>query len=119
MREDQLEKLQALSEELTDVFLFEANPKEWPGHGVLPRDLTQEDRGDRYWSKKNAVATMAIVVRIESLTARLVNPTGKDKGDDGEESGLDKEVADAEKQAKVMLAAVMKRAERAVTHGKP
>lgn len=118
MREDQLEKLQALSEELTDVFLFEANPKEWPGHGVLPKDLTQEDRGDRYWSKKNAVATMAIVVRIESLTARLVNPRGKD-ADDGEESGLDKEVADAEKQAQAMLAQVLKRAERAVTHGKP
>lgn len=119
MREDQLEKLQALSEELTDVFLFEANPKEWPGHGVLPKDLTKDERGDAYWAKKNAVATMAIVVRIESLTARLVNPRGKDTEDEGEDSGLDKEVADAEKQAKAMLAQVMKRAERAVTHGKP
>lgn len=117
MREDQLEKLQALSEELTDVFLFEANPKEWPGHGVLPKDLTQEDRGDRYWSKKNAVATMAIVVRIESLTARLVNPRGKD-ADDGEDASIDKDIAEAEKEAKKMVEAVMKRAERAVTHGK-
>ena len=116
MREDQIDKLQALSEELTDVFLFEAAPKSWPGAGVLPRDMSQEDRGDRYWCKKNAVATMAIVVRIESLTGRMRNPTGKDAAD--EEGGLDAEIAAAEREGKAMLDQVLKR-ERASVHGTP
>lgn len=117
MREDQIDKLLALTEELTDVFLFEASPKDWPGAGVLPRDMSQEDRGDRYWCKKNAVATMAIVVRIEGLTSRLRNPAGKDAGDEGQ-GGLDAEIAQAEKEGKAMLDKVLKR-ERAGVHGTP
>ncbi|GAB2493885.1 hypothetical protein [Arenimonas alkanexedens] len=106
MRQDQIEKLQALSEQLTDVFLFEANPKEWPGEGLLPRLLSQEQRGDRYWSKKNAVATMAIVVRIESLTGRLVNPRGKDADEDAD-SNLDAEISAAEKEGTRLLEKVL------------
>jgi len=34
MRQDQYEKLQALSERLTDTFLEEGDPDRWPGHGI-------------------------------------------------------------------------------------
>lgn len=51
MRDDQYLRLQALEEKITDQFLFEADPKNWPADGVAPKAMTQQDRGDRYWCK--------------------------------------------------------------------
>ena len=42
MRQDQYEKLQALSERLTDVFLNEAEPEQWPGHNIEPGAMDQQ-----------------------------------------------------------------------------
>ena len=68
MRQDQYEKLQALSERLTDVFLNEAEPEKWPGHNIEPGVMDQQTRGDRYWCKKNAVATLTLIGRVAGLT---------------------------------------------------
>lgn len=67
MRQDQYERLQALEEELMDVFIAEANPTTWPGHGMLSRDMDRDTRGDRFWSKRNPAATLAIVTRVQAL----------------------------------------------------
>lgn len=105
MRQDQFEKLQKLEEELTDVFLQEADPKLWPGAGVTPANMEAQTRGDRYWCKKNAVATIAMMTRIGNLTGMIqraaagIEPDADDKGD-----SLDQEVQNAEKEAKKLLA---------------
>ena len=61
MRDDQITRLQALSESLGEVVIHEVDPANWPGAEKDPADLTQQERGDRYWSKKNAAATMTPV----------------------------------------------------------
>ena len=109
MREDQYHKLQALEEKITDLFLFEADPANWTGEGVLPKDLTQQDRGDRYWCKKNAVATISLAIRIGSLLGRIqmagvTTPAAEAEGEEGDSAGLlDAEVKAAEKEAKKLL----------------
>lgn len=52
MRPDQLVRLAELSEKLADVVLEEADPAEWPGANMPLASLSQQERGDRYWSKK-------------------------------------------------------------------
>lgn len=110
MREDQYHKLQALEEKITDQFLFEADPANWTGDGVLPKDLTQQARGDRYWCKKNAVATISLTIRIGSLLGRIqmagvTTPSAEGEGEEGDSAGLlDAEVNAAEKEAKKLLA---------------
>lgn len=115
MREDQYLRLQKLEEQLTEQFLMEADPSNWAGDKVIPRDMTQHERGDRYWCKKNAVATISLTMRIGSLMGMIQRrdvPPAPANGDDEDESQglLDQEVAAAEREAKKMLAKVSHRA---------
>lgn len=107
MRQDQYDKLQALSEKLIDIAIAEADPDHWPGAGWKPAELTKEQRGDRYWCKKNAVATLSLEERIARRIheAQLASAGGgadpaavKDTEDE-----LDAEIAAAEKEAEKLI----------------
>ena len=103
MRADQIERLKALSEKLADVVLEEADPDNWPGVGQAPGDMTQQERGDRYWCKKNAAATFALLHRAQTLTAEVSGDGGEDTHD------LSEEIRSAEKMAAKALEAARKR----------
>lgn len=104
MREDQYNRMINLHERLTDVFLTESEPDKWPGAGIDPALYDQRTRGDRYWCKKNAVATIALMQRITSLTVQVqhASATGAEVVFD-DDVNLDAEVAKAEKEAAQML----------------
>lgn len=114
MRDDQYIRLQQLEEKLTEQFLTEADPENWTGSGVLPMELSQQQRGDRYWCKKNAVATISLTIRIGSLLGMVQRrdpaPPGDEDGEGLLHAELDAEVAAAEKEAKKMLAKIERRA---------
>lgn len=118
MRADQYEKLQALQEKLVDVFLMEADSDNWPGANLTSANMNQQTRGDRYWSKKNAVATGGLIQRVSNLTHKI-EMANADTGGGGadevrdEESDLDKQVAAAEKEGKRLLDKVQKKAKSA------
>jgi len=102
MREDQVARLQALSESLGEVVIHEIDPGNWPGAAKDPADLTQQERGDRYWSKKNAAATMTLLLKVVNITGILnKQKPGKDAGDAAEE--LDGELAAAERAAQAII----------------
>lgn len=107
MRQDQYEKLQALSERLTDVFLDEAEPARWPGHNIEPAAMDQQTRGDRYWCKKNAVATLTLIGRV----AGIASPIQKQAAivTDEEATLLDAEINAAEKAAAKLLDQLQRR----------
>lgn len=126
MRQDQFEKLQALSEKLIDIALSEADPDNWPGTGWKPNELTKEQRGDRYWCKKNAVATLSLEERVtrrihvaqQASAAGGADPEGVADSDDE----LDAEIAAAEKEAAKLLDDMQRKAKKAAfdkhVHGK-
>lgn len=111
MRPDQLSKLSELSEHLADVFISEADPENWTGDGVAPRDMTKEERGNRHWDKKNAMATGGVL----RYTLDLIK-SGQDHEIDSpaeqaeRDTDLDKKIVEAEKRAEAALARVMQRA---------
>lgn len=125
MKQEQFERLQALSEKLTEVFLEEADPDSWPGAGAKIADMTKEQRGDRYWSKKNAAATITLMQRIHTLTdvirAKTVDETDR-AGVADPEVDVDKEIAAAEREAERLLDVVNRSARKATfdnkVHGK-
>lgn len=126
MRQDQYEKLQALSERMTDVFLGEAEPEKWPGHGLDPGQMTQQTRGDRYWAKKNAVATLTLIGRVANLTMIIQAQSNAANGAAGvtdAADSLDAEIASAEKEATKLLDQLQRRSKKAEfdkrVHGKP
>lgn len=104
MRDDQYAKLKGLQEKLTDVVLVEADPAKWPGDGKALADLSRDERGDRYWCKKNAAATLTMLMKVHSLTGVLEQrggfgaPPPDPEGADGE-ADLDKEIRSAEREA--------------------
>jgi hypothetical protein len=125
MRIDQYEKLQVLSEKLTDVVIDEADPANWPGAGWKPAELTKEQRGDRYWSKKNAVATLSLIGRIHQLTDAIRMASNAGTGGaavSDTEDELDAEVAAAEKEATKLLDELQRKTKKAEfdkrVHGK-
>ncbi|AQG98593.1 hypothetical protein A9R05_06905 [Burkholderia sp. KK1] len=125
MRLDQYEKLQALSERLTDVFLDEADPEKWPGAGIDLQTMDKTTRGDRYWSKKNAAATVMLIGRVESLVGSIQKGSAAGDGANAvheTEDELDAEIAAAEKEAARLLSQAQKSAAKAQfdkrVHGK-
>lgn len=80
MRPEQVTKLASIEEELIDVFVGECEAKKWPGMEDV------KDRGDRYWHKKNALATLNIVARIQTV---LRETQAGDKGDHSQPAATD------------------------------
>lgn len=117
MRQDQFEALQARGEQLVDVFLSESDPTKWPGHGMEPANMQKTTRGDRYWCKKDAVATLACAQRIFNLVQvireRSIPPSPSTPEGAEPVDSLDEEVAAAEEEAQRMLSDVMRGARKA------
>lgn len=102
MRDDQIVRLQALTERLGEVVINEIDPHNWPGADKLPGDLTQQERGDRYWCKKNAAATMTLLLKAVNI-AGILNRQ-KPAPEAGKEiDELDGELAAAERQAQAII----------------
>lgn len=106
MRDDQYAKLKGLAEKLADTVIGEADPDTWTGNGKKPADLTRDERGDRYWCKKNCAATLSVLMRIYSVAGMVeraafgapqlpAGPAG--------ETDLDREVSAAEREAQAIL----------------
>jgi len=122
MRADQLQRLQELSEKLADRFLLEADPTEWPGDGRPPADLTQQERGDAYWCKKNAMATGGVLRYTLDLVAKHGAPNDPE-GEPDKEADLDRSIREAERRAAEAVARVMSKSAKQAfdsrVHGKP
>lgn len=120
MRKDQLERLADLSEALADAFIDEADPSLWPGHGVPCADQDRDVRGDRYWAKKTASATLALLLNVEKLTANTRDALGRDPYDDDD---MDKQIASAQRTASRLMDDLQRRTVKAEfdrrAHGKP
>lgn len=128
MRADQYEKLQALTERLTDVFLTEADPDKWPGVGIEPNQWDQQTRGDRYWNKKNAAATLTVLMKTTNLIGVIqqrsaapgadADPAAVQEGKP-EEDSLDADIRAAEKEATKLINKAQKYAAKGgKVHGK-
>lgn len=98
MRDDQRIRLEELSDTLTEVVLEEADPKSWPGEGIPLDAMSKDERGDRYWCKKNAAATLALLTKLHTVLDRAAAGVPTEEGDDMED-----EIRKAEKEAKKRL----------------
>lgn len=121
MRADQLARLNDLAEKLADTFLTEADPAEWPGGSVGPADLTQQERGDRYWCKKNAMATGGVLRFTLDMLER--QQPGGAKAAEQDDADLDRQIREAERRANAAVSRALDKAKKQVfderTHGKP
>lgn len=102
MRDDQIVRLQALTERLGEVVIQEIDPHQWPGHGKALGELSQQERGDRYWCKKNAAASMTLLLKAVNI-AGILN-RAKPAPDAGAAiDELDGELAAAEREANAII----------------
>jgi len=110
VRDDQFDKLEALQEKLCDTVMTEADPVNWPGGEKLPMDMTKDERGDRYWCKKNAAATFTLLNKTLSLAFfRRDSTTPAPTEAKAPEDELDKEISRAEREAAKQLEAFEKK----------
>lgn len=105
MRQDQFERLQALSEKLMDVFLDEADPDHWPGRGMKIGAMDAQTRGDLYWVRKTAASAGMLYTRVESMIGQVhqagigTTAAPDDQPEDESASQLDDQIKSAEKEA--------------------
>jgi hypothetical protein len=107
MRPDQAQRIAALGEKLADVVIQEADPDNWPGDGKMPVDLTQQERGDRYWAKRNAAASMMLLQRTVELSG-----DGDGAFDRHSEEDLQEKITKAEKDATKLLKEALDKAKK-------
>ncbi len=115
MTPEQYIRLQELSTKLTDVVLFDADPDNWIGKGVAPKDLTQQQRGDAYWCRKLAVSSISVLSRVAGLTDLIQKQSNAGNGAAGvteEEATLDAEINAAEKEAAKLLDQLQRRSKK-------
>jgi hypothetical protein len=77
--------------------------------------MDKETRGNLYWSKKNAAATVMLIGRVESLVDIIQRDSGKGEGTGavGEtDDELDTEIDAAEKEAARLLDKVQQNARK-------
>lgn len=96
MREDQRQRLEAINELLLEELITEADPRQWPGAGKSADKWTKQERGDRYWCKKNAAMTGALIGGNLKLLANTKEALGRTPYTDDE---LDDVIARAEAKA--------------------
>ena len=102
MRQDQIDRLQDLSESIADVFIDEADPQNWNGSGNLLCNMEKDERGNRLFDKKNAIQTGTLLARVLDLRDRDSRSVdAKTPEDDAE-----KEIERFEKQARELIDAV-------------
>lgn len=113
MRLDQFAKLQDLSEKLADVVITDVDPKSWAGAGLTAAAMTQTQRGDAFWSRKMALSSISVLVRVQGLIHATQQfgdtpPSSVPVADPVDEPpSLEAEIAQAEKDARVVLDRVM------------
>lgn len=60
-------ELADLADRLVEIALDEGDPTKWPGHGKSVGEMDKAERGDRYWSKQNAQATIILAKQLYSI----------------------------------------------------
>jgi hypothetical protein len=113
MRPDQAEKLEAIIDRLADVFIVEADPANWTADGVMPRDMTQAQRGDRHWDRKGAVGTAGVLNHALNLHKHwreraALSPSGELPADEAED--LDQTIRKAERRAEQIASKAVEKA---------
>ena len=105
MRSDHLERIIELEEKLVETFLIEADPDEWPGHGIAPAAMDRETRGDQFWCKRNAAATIALIARVQSIVhaKERSDETSRKGYDDPAKDDINNEIQEAEKEAAKLM----------------
>lgn len=109
MRGDQHENLRKLGEKLAEVVLRDADPENWVASEKMPCDLTKDERADAYWCRKFAMASLAALARVSSLSAALSARESRRKSVDAEvidAEAIDAEVEAAENEAERLLEAL-------------
>lgn len=111
LRPDQLAIMQDLIENLGDVFIEEADPRNWSGSGVPMASMTQEQRGNRHWDRKGAMGTGGVLRFAMDVVARAKTESGAamKEGDDD----LELQVREAQKRASAAILRVVDTNKRA------
>jgi len=113
MRDDQKARLEALAERLADVFLVEADPDNWSGGGKIPRDMSQQERGNRHWDRKGAMGTGGVLkYTLDLIGNGQKNQVGDPQMQDDRDHDLEAKIRDAESRAKKAVERVVDKAKK-------
>lgn len=98
---NQLEKLKQLSDKMVGLVIVEADPDTWAGANKTLSEMSEDERGDRYWCKKNANQMITTAVKLETLIALYERKGGQPK--DNKVTELSDKVVQFEQAAKKRL----------------
>jgi len=68
MTDDQIKRLQALSVEVAEVVLLDADPRNWSAYGEKPKDMSKEERGNAKWDRGIALSSLGVLVKLLAVS---------------------------------------------------
>ena len=114
MRVDQWQRLQAIAEKVAEIAIVDCDPDNWAHSDTPSKKLTRDQRGDAYWSRRQAIATCGVLARIHHLVMNhnvIGDNSTAGSPEDNPEQTLERMVREAEKQG----AELMDRVQRATS----
>lgn len=108
MREDQIKRLEDVSQRLAEVAIRDADPETWTASEVPLVDMTRDERGDANWCRKTAVQTLAVLAHVQRILTASPAPGAPGAGSEVEASPED-QIARAERAANEMLERIGKK----------
>lgn len=87
---NQLAELRRVREAALTELVNESNPKNWP------KGDSQQGRGDRYWTKKNAIATAELIETIDKVITMVTINTYADESDEQAQKAFERAQAETD-----------------------
>jgi len=116
MRPDQWQRLQAVAEKVAEIAITDCDPENWAHSDKTSKELSRDQRGDAYWSRRQAIATCGVLARIHHLVANhnIIGETSTaGSPDDAPEQTLERMIYEAELQGEDLLDRVQRSVSRA------
>lgn len=101
-----VKQLDELADQITAVLIDEANPANWDGAGIPSAYLDKDQRGNRFWDKKNCTATAALLLKVHAIIDAVEDAEKGRKRRDGARvdlADLNEELAQAKREAKKVM----------------
>ena len=117
MTDDQLKRIKALTVDVAEAVILDADPTNWTANGVAPKDMQKDDRYAAKWCRGIAMSSLSVLMRLMAVAAAAQRmnagaapgtpQSSEDETEITSRYGANPERAEAEAEA--LLARVQKR----------
>jgi hypothetical protein len=76
MTEDQLKRIKALTVDVAEAVILDADPTNWTAYRTAPKDMQKDDRYAAKWCRGIAMNSLSVLMRLMAVTVAAQRVAG-------------------------------------------